>query len=72
MIKQKSNALDKSCNVCVYYDNIIRKLTINELEKLQTAPVGYTSNVSETKRRSALGNGWTVDVIAHILKNIKQ
>ena len=72
VIKQKTNTLDKSCNICVYCNGILRKLTINELEKLQTLPVGYTLGVSETKRRAAIGNGWTVDVIAHILKNIKR
>lgn len=70
VIKQKSNTLDKACNVCIYYDNVIRRLTINELEKLQTLPVGYTQGVSESKRRATIGNGWTVDVIAHILKYI--
>lgn len=67
VIKQKTNTLDKQCNICVYYDGILRKLTIEELEKLQTLPVGYTKGVSETKRKAAIGNGWTVDVIAHIL-----
>lgn len=70
VIKQKSNTLDKACNVCIYYDNVIRRLTINELEKLQTLPVGYTQGVSESKRRATIGNGWTVDIIAHILKYI--
>lgn len=71
VIKQKTNTLDKSCNICVCYDKIIRKLTINELEKLQTLPVGYTAGVSESKRHATIGNGWTVDVIAHILKSYK-
>lgn len=70
VIKQKSNTLDKQCNICVYYDGILRKLTISELEKLQTLPVGYTNGVSEQKRRNAIGNGWTVDIITHILKRI--
>ena len=39
-------------------------------EILQTVPVGYTSTVSKSKRIKCLGNGWTVDVIAHILRNI--
>lgn len=48
-----------------------RPLSIEELEKGQTIPVGYTSvEKSETKRRKMIGNGWTVDVIVHILKNI--
>ncbi|MGL5717122.1 MAG: DNA cytosine methyltransferase [Paraclostridium sp.] len=71
VIKQKTNTLDKQCNVCVYYDGVLRKLMINELEKLQTLPTGYTGGISEQKRRAAIGNGWTIDVIAHILKGLK-
>lgn len=72
VIKQKTNTLDKQCNVCVYHDEVLRKLTISELEKLQTLPIGYTEGVSEQKRRAAIGNGWTVDVIVHILKHMKE
>lgn len=49
-----------------------RKLSIIECERLQTVPNGYTEGVSDTQRYKMLGNGWTVDVIAHILKGIKQ
>ena len=45
----------------------IRRLTPTECERLQTVPDGYTSIVSDTQRYRMLGNGWTVDVIAHIL-----
>jgi site-specific DNA-cytosine methylase len=48
-----------------------RKLTPIECEKLQTIPENYTEGVSNTQRYKALGNGWTVDVIAHILSFIK-
>lgn len=41
-----------------------------EYERLQTVPDGYTEGVSDTKRYSMLGNGWTIDVIAHILSFI--
>ena len=51
-------------------DYIIRKLTPVECERLQTLPDGYTEGVSNTQRYKAIGNGWTVDVIAHILKAI--
>lgn len=47
-----------------------RMLTPNECEKLQTVPIDYTDCVSKTQRYKMLGNGWTVDVIAHIFKNI--
>ena len=43
-----------------------RKLTPVECERLQTVPEGYTNHVSDTQRYKMLGNGWTVDVIAHI------
>ena len=47
-----------------------RKLTVTECERLQTVPVGYTEGVSNTQRYKMLGNGWTVDVISHILKGM--
>jgi DNA-cytosine methyltransferase len=48
----------------------IRRLTENECEKLQGVPINYTDNVSSSKRYEMLGNGWTVDVIAHIFKQL--
>lgn len=47
-----------------------RTLTPVEAERLQTVPDGYTSVISDLKRFHALGNGWTVDVIAHIFKGL--
>jgi len=47
-----------------------RKLTPLECERLQTVPDNYTEGVSNTQRYKMLGNGWTVDVVAHILKQI--
>lgn len=47
-----------------------RKLTPIECERLQTVPDGFTDHVSNTQRYKMLGNGWTVDVIAHIFKNM--
>lgn len=52
-------------------DYIIRKLTPVECERLQTLPDNWTAGVSNTQRYKAIGNGWTVDVIAHILKGLK-
>lgn len=51
-------------------DYIIRSLTPVEAERLQTLPDGYTEGISKTQRYRCLGNGWTVDVIAHILSFI--
>ena len=50
---------------------IIRKLTPVECERLQTLPDDYTAGISNTQRYRALGNGWTVDVLAHIFKELK-
>lgn len=50
---------------------VIRKLTRRECERLQTLPDGYTDGVSEAQAKKALGNGWTVDVIAHFFKGLK-
>ena len=53
-------------------DYIIRKLTPVEAERLQTLPDNYTEGISKTQRYKCIGNGWTVDVIAHILKGLKE
>ena len=52
----------------------IRQMTVKECERLQTLPDDYTSvdGVSPPMRYEAIGNGWTVDVIAHILKGLKE
>jgi len=49
----------------------LRLLSIVECERLQTVPDNYTSHVSNTQRYKMLGNGWTVDVIAHIFRGIE-
>jgi len=60
----------------VQKDNVVvpptyRKLTPMECERLQTVPDGYTEGVSNTQRYKMLGNGWTVDIICHVLKNVR-
>lgn len=56
----------------IFIDGYIRKLTPIECERLQTLPDNYTEGISEPQRYKCLGNGWTVDVIVHILKPIKE
>ena len=56
----------------VFQDGRCRKLMPIEYERLQTLPDDYTSCVSDSRRYTAVGNGWTVDVIAHILKGITE
>ena len=55
-------------------DGKVRKLTPKEAERLQNLPDDYTklTDVSDTQRLKAIGNGWTVDVIAHILKKVRK
>ena len=48
---------------------IIRKLTVTECKRLQTVPETYTFPVSDSQAYKMLGNGWTVDVIAHIMSH---
>jgi DNA (cytosine-5)-methyltransferase 3A len=52
----------------IKYNNTIRRLTPLECERLQTVADNYTNHVSDSQRYKMLGNGWTVDVIAHIFK----
>ena len=54
----------------VYQNGAVRKLTPLEYERLQTLPDNYTEGVADSHRYTAIGNGWTVDVISHILGGI--
>lgn len=54
----------------VYQDGRCRKFTPLEYERLMTVPDNYTSCIADSHRYSTVGNGWTVDVIAHILKGL--
>ena len=56
----------------IHTEFVTRRYSITECERLQTLPDGYTQNkgVSNSQCYRALGNGWTVDVIAHIFKSV--
>ena len=56
----------------IYFQDSVgkRRYTPTECERLQTVTEGYTSSVSKTQRYKMLGNGWTVDVIAHIFNSL--
>jgi DNA (cytosine-5)-methyltransferase 3A len=72
-MKNKSNCLTAANFDYMRYEHpTYRKLTPIECERLQTLPDNYTEGVSNTQRYKALGNGWTVDVIVHILQGLKQ
>jgi len=71
-MKYKCNALTTVNQNYMRFENLSwRKLTPLECERLQTVPDNYTNHVSNTRRYAMLGNGWTIDVIAHILKNME-
>ena len=53
----------------IEFDDFCRYLTQRELELAQTVPVGYTICLSYNQAQDVLGDGWTVDVIVHILKS---
>jgi len=52
--------------------NKLRRLSVNECERLQGVTEGYTKNLKPNAAYKALGNGWTVDVIIHIFKGLKK
>jgi len=57
-------------NVPLKSKDLKEKLTPLECERLQTVPDNYTKSVSNSQRYKMIGNGWTVDVIAHIFKGL--
>ena len=69
-LSAQSGGTAGSGNMLVGDEYTWRKLTPLECERLQTLPDNYTQGVSDTQRYKMIGNGWTVDVIAHILKNL--
>lgn len=52
--------------------NKLRRLSVGECERLQGIPSGYMDGFKPTAMYKALGNGWSVDVIAHIFSFIKK
>ena len=62
-------AKDIVCDTDVY--DGVRYLSKIELERLQTVPCGYTDILKRNDAACLLGDGWTVDVIAHIFKGLK-
>jgi len=73
--KEKVNCLTRKQDRCpnsglIEFEDFCRFLTRREMELAQTVPIGYTDCVSINQAQDLLGDGWTVDVITHILKNI--
>lgn len=53
-------------------DNSVRYMNQTELERLQTVPEGYTKCLTRNEAADVLSDGWTVDVIAHIFKGLRE
>lgn len=70
-MRDKSNCLLRNNEYFVFQDGDIRYFTQIELERLQTVKEGYTSLLSRNQAACLLGDGWTVDVIVHILNYIQ-
>ncbi|KAA6320449.1 hypothetical protein EZS27_029785 [termite gut metagenome] len=67
LLKRNSKGFDN----IVFEDGYVRLLTRRELELLQTVPEGYTDCVTYEQAFNLLGDGWTIEVIKHIFKNIE-
>ena len=64
----EQHIIDRNIDVSVY--DGVRYLSQSEMEKAQTVPEGYPSMVTRDQAASLLGDGWTVDVVAHLLQNM--
>lgn len=72
---KKANCLTRRmyaswCGNFIQDENGIRRLTPIECERLQCMPDNYTSAVPDARRYEMIGNGWTVDIIAHIFNHL--
>lgn len=71
--KQKSNTLNTGCNQAYFLNGKLIKLNALECKRLQTIPDKIITDIlSDNKQKQIFGNGWTVDVIAHIFSYLKK
>ena len=74
--REKINCLTRKQDRCpnsglIEFEDFCRYLTRREIEAAQTLPIGYTDNLSYLQMQDVCGDGWTVDVIAHIFSFMK-
>ena len=67
----KTNTLNTACNYGMNLNGNLVALTVEDCETLQGMTQGYTEGISLNQRKKAIGNGWTVPVIAHIFKGMQ-
>jgi len=71
LMGDKLHTITKTLNeYFLFKDRELRYFTQTELERCQTLPDGYTEGLTRNQAASVIGNGWTVDVLAHIFKSI--
>lgn len=69
-LSTRSGDVGSNSGLCLLQNGEYYVATPIECERLQTLPDNYTSGISNPQRYKCIGNGWTVDVIAHILKGV--
>jgi len=69
---QKFATLDTSCAQMIYFNGKFRHPTIIELERAQGLPDNYTKGVSSTDRKDLIGEGWQIDTVMFLLKNLEK
>lgn len=74
--REKINCLTRKQDRCpnsglIQFEDFCRYLTRREIELAQTLPIGYTDSISYLQAQDVCGDGWTVDVIAHIFRYLK-
>lgn len=62
--------LTRAGRIDIHKNPLVRRYSVNECETLQTVPIGYTESVSNSAAYTMLINGWTIDVIAHIFREM--
>lgn len=63
--------LTSTGRINIHLTDDVRRYTVTQCEQLQTVPIGYTAGVSNSQAYKMLINGWTIDVVAHILKGFE-
>lgn len=69
-MKKKCHTLLRRNEYYVFQNGDLRYFSQSELERLQTVPVGYTKMLNRNKAEDLLGDGWTIDIIAHIFNQL--
>lgn len=70
VVNSQDIPLTRTGRIDIHKNPLVRRYSVNECETLQTVPIGYTESVSNSAAYTMLINGWTVDVITHIFREM--